>query len=336
MKMVRTGLSCVVALVLFAAGGLCDPEGEAGPQEEAIGPGWLEFFKALGQTENGVERLAVIALVIFMAVVAYLLVMAVIQRAIMRVEAETRLASAHIRQSGQRAVTALGLLANIVKWVIGIGAVLWIMAIFNVNLGPVLAGAGIVGIAIGFGAQTLVRDTISGFFLLLEGQYAVGNYVDIGGKFGLVESIGLRVTAIKTLDNQLHYIPNGSIVAVTVYAEHFVNHVAEVPLASADDAPRAIEAIQGVVDDMLEAYPSHLPSAGPACAHTTSTGASCVRVPIAVFPTQNWLATEEFPARAKLALAGADIAMPEGWTVRTYPDLSRMPAPSPVEGRTGV
>jgi small-conductance mechanosensitive channel len=336
MKTGITRLGCVALTVLYAVMALCDEQDvETAVEEELVGPGWLEFFKALGQTENGVERLAVVLLVIVMAIVAYWMVMAVIRRAMVRLETDTRQASPQIRHSGQRAVTALGLLASIVKWVIGLGALLWILAIFDVNLAPVLAGAGILGVAIGFGAQALVRDTISGFFLLLEGQYAVGDYVDIGGKFGLVESIGLRVTVLKTPDNQYHYIPNGSIAAVTVYAEQHVSYIAEIPLAVAGDGAKAVEVVQQVVDDMLELYPAHLPKAGPAYLQISSSSSASVRVPLAVFPTQTWLVTEEFPARTKPALAAADITMPEGRTLHTFADLSEMPPPLPLEVSDG-
>jgi len=225
----------------------------------------------------------------------------------------------------------LGLLANIVKWVIGIGALLWALSVFNVNVTPVLAGAGIVGIAVGFGAQTLVRDTISGFFLLLEGQYVVGDYVDIGGKFGLVQAIGLRVTVLKDLDNRLHYIPNGTIATVTVYEQRFVSYVVEVPLAGPEDAHRGADVIRSVVADMVEDFPRHLPMAGTPQAHISGGGTSCVRVSLAVFPTQDWLATDEFPARVRSALAGAEIPIPDGRTIRTYPDLSHMPLSPPTE-----
>ncbi len=306
----------------------------AAPEEEVaeeVGSPLLEFVKGLSTTESLVEKLAVIALIIAMAFALYWVVLQLIHRVVLRLEAESLTASARVRESGKRAVTILTLLANVVKWTIGVGALLWILSVLNVKMAPLLAGAGILGVAVGFGAQTLVKDTITGFFLLLEGQYIVGDYIEVAGKFGLVESIGLRVTVLKDLDNQLHYIPNGSITTLTVYEEAFVNYIVEVPMASADDAHKAADVVQGVVADMLEDFPRHLPAAGPVVVDITSGGGASLRIPLAIFPTQDWLATEELPTRVSVALKGADMGIPEGRTMRTYPDLSRMPLPPPIE-----
>jgi moderate conductance mechanosensitive channel len=321
-----------LGMLVVSAFGQEAGDGDAAAEEvaEEVGPAWLEFFKGLSDTESLVEKLAVIALIVGLAFALYWVVLQLIRRAVLRLEEESMTATARVRESGRRAVTILTLLANVAKWTIGVGALLWILSVLNVSIAPVLAGAGILGVAVAFGAQTLVKDTITGFFLLLEGQYVVGDYIEVAGKFGLVESIGLRVTVLKDLDNQLHYIPNGSITTLTVYEEPFVNYVVEVPMASADDAHRGADVVRGVVADMLEDFPRHLPTAGPVSVDTTTGGAASLRIPAAIFPTQDWLATEELPARVSLALKNADMSIPEGRTARTYPDLSRMPLPPPI------
>ncbi len=336
MGSIKARIVWLVTLLLVPPGSAFCQEATANAEAaaqavEEAGPVWLEVFKDVGRAESGLQRLSAIVFIVLFSLAAYWIVMLIIRRAVLRLEAEAMTARVRVRQQARRAVTVLGLLANVAKWAIGIGAILWILSVMDIPLTTVLAGAGILGIAVGFGAQTLVRDTISGFFLLLEGQYVVGDYIEVGGKFGLVEVIGLRVTVLKDLDNQLHYIPNGTIAIVTVYEEHFVNYVVEVPMPSAEDAEKASGVIQAVIDDMLEDFPRHLPLAGPAGAEVASGGSACVRMPVAVFPTQDWLAAEELPIRVKNALARAEIVMPEGRTIRTYPDLSRMPLPPPIE-----
>lgn len=290
-----------------------------------------QFVKEAGRGENWLERGAIALLILLIAMTVNWIVMAIIHRTMQRIDAESAGGTPRIRQGGRRAITVLGLLANVAKWVIGIGAILWILAVMNVNLAPVLAGAGIVGIAFGFGAQTLVRDTISGFFLLIEGQYVVGDYVEVSGKFGIVEAIGLRVTVIKDLRNQLHYLPNGTITAVTVYEEHCVNYIVDIPIAEAADSEKATQVIQQVADDLREDFPRHLPMAGTVTPHISANGNASVRIPVAVFPTQDWLATEEFPARIQNALASVDIAAAEGRRILAYPDISRMPMPGTAD-----
>ncbi len=336
MNSIKARIAWFAVLVLIPlAVGYCQedvPDAEEAP-EAVERARWVvfEILDDVSDAGSSYEKLSLIVFILLLSVFVYWIVMLIIRRAVLRLEAEAMTARARVRQQARRAVTVLGLLANVAKWVIGIGAILGILSVMNVPLTTVLAGAGILGIAVGFGAQTLVKDTISGFFLLLEGQYVVGDYIEVGGKFGLVEVIGLRVTVLKDLDNQLHYIPNGTITIVTVYEEHFVNYIVEVPMGSAEDAEKASGVIQAVIDDMLEDFPRHLPLAGPAGAEVAPGGSACVRMPVAIFPTQDWLATEELPIRVKNALARAEILMPEGRTIRTYPDLSRMPLPPPIE-----
>src|SRR5216683_1076308 len=94
--------------------------------------------------------------------------------------------------------------------------VLMISAELGFNIGPVLASAGIVGLAVGFGAQSLVKDVISGFFILFEDQFGIGDVVKIGEFMGVVERMTLRATVLRNLEGQVYVVPNGNIHAVTV------------------------------------------------------------------------------------------------------------------------
>jgi len=104
-------------------------------------------------------------------------------------------------------------------------AFMTILREFGVEIGPVLAAAGIVGLAVGFGAQSLVKDVISGFFILLEDQIRVGDVVNIAGKGGLVEKVNLKTTVLRDLAGNVHYIPNGNIEVVTNMTKEFSRYV---------------------------------------------------------------------------------------------------------------
>ena len=114
----------------------------------------------------------------------------------------------------QRARTIGSVLRSTAGLVVGALAVFLILDALGVNLAPFIASAGIVGVAVGFGAQSLVKDTLTGLFMLVEDQYGVGDVVDVGPATGTVEAVGLRVTQLRDAEGTLWYVPNGSMVRV--------------------------------------------------------------------------------------------------------------------------
>ncbi|MGG4267766.1 mechanosensitive ion channel family protein [Peribacillus simplex] len=123
-----------------------------------------------------------------------------------------------IRVSERRETTLIKLLENIITYVINFIALIMILEIFSFDVKALLAGAGILGLAVGFGAQSLVKDIITGFFVVFEDHFSVGDYIKINTFEGEVLEIGLRTTKIKSSAGELHLIPNGSIVQVTNYS----------------------------------------------------------------------------------------------------------------------
>lgn len=111
----------------------------------------------------------------------------------------------------ERAKTVIKVIISIVRIVIWIMAVLIVLPEFGVNIAPLLAGLGVVGLALGFGSRSLIQDYLSGLFILLEDQFRVGEDVNIAGTEGMVVDFNLRRTVIKSKDNVLHYIPNSQI-----------------------------------------------------------------------------------------------------------------------------
>lgn len=161
---------------------------------------------------------------------------------------------APIRISERREATLVRLLDNVITYVLYFIALLMILDTFGVPVKALLAGAGVVGLAVGFGAQSLVKDIITGFFIIFEDQFAVGDYVRIGNFEGYVETIGLRVTKIKSWTGEVHILPNGSITQVTNYSLHNSLAVVDVSIAYEEDIEEAEEAIRELLPQLPAKY----------------------------------------------------------------------------------
>lgn len=143
-----------------------------------------------------------------------------------------------------RTETIGSVLRNLASVVVYGVALLMVLGEFGISLGPILASAGVVGLAIGFGAQGLVSDFVSGLFLMLEDQFGVGDVVDVGDAVGTVEEVGLRITKVRDLDGGLWYIRNGQILRVCNMNQDWANAVVELPLAYSADLQEATRAIE--------------------------------------------------------------------------------------------
>jgi len=141
----------------------------------------------------------------------------------------------------QRARTIGSVLRSASSFIVSAIAVVMILAEFGVALGPILASAGIVGIALGFGAQNLVRDFLSGMFMLLEDQYGVGDIVDLGSANGTVEAVGLRITTVRDGNGTVWYVRNGEILRVGNKSQGYAVAVADLLLAHNADIAQATE-----------------------------------------------------------------------------------------------
>jgi moderate conductance mechanosensitive channel len=121
-----------------------------------------------------------------------------------------------------------------------------VLLTFNafINIAPILAGAGILGLAISFGAQSLVRDIISGFFILLENQFAVGDVIDAAGKSGVVEKMTMRVVVLRDLEGTMHVIPNGQINVVSNKTRGWARAVVDISVPFTEDVDRALSVVR--------------------------------------------------------------------------------------------
>jgi small conductance mechanosensitive channel len=146
----------------------------------------------------------------------------------------------------QRTETLRHIVRSVSRAILIIVVVLTISSELGFNIGPILASAGIVGLAVGFGAQSLVRDVIAGFFILFEDQYGVGDVVKVGDLSGVVERMTLRATVLRNLEGQVHVIPNGNIHTVTVMTKEWARAVVDVTVPHSEDLGRVFEVLQKI------------------------------------------------------------------------------------------
>jgi small-conductance mechanosensitive channel len=152
----------------------------------------------------------------------------------------------------QRAATLTQAITHLVQIAVWTLTILVLLGEFDVNLGPLIAGAGIVGLALGFGAQSLVRDFLSGFFILLEDQFGVGDVIEVsvGGQdvSGKVEKVSLRTTDVRAFDGTRHTIPNGNILMVGNRSRGWARVIVDVSVAYTED----IDRVRGVLEELFQ------------------------------------------------------------------------------------
>lgn len=218
-----------------------------------------------------------------------------LQRARARTDAlQSKLRKNHAEvdeRQAQRTQTISAVLRSTASVIIFGVAFVMILAQFQINVAPILASAGVVGLAIGFGAQSLVKDVIAGMFMLAEDQYGVGDVVNVGSAVGTVEGVTLRIVKIRDLDGGLWYVRNGEISSVCNMSQEWANAVVEVPLEPSVEMVRAKAVIQRVLDRFAAESPaaSDILEA-PALAGVTSmaNGAFTVRIVSKTKPNAQW------------------------------------------------
>ncbi|MEJ2108931.1 MAG: mechanosensitive ion channel family protein [Acidobacteriota bacterium] len=153
----------------------------------------------------------------------------------------------------EKRARTLGKIINSAGFVLIIGiALMMIMSEFNMDIMPIITGAGIAGLAIGFGAQNLVRDVISGFFLILEDQIRVGDVARINGTAGVVEAIKLRTTVLRDLEGVVHIFPNGEITQVSNLTKEFSYFVLNVGIAYKENVDNVMEILKDVGEELQQ------------------------------------------------------------------------------------
>lgn len=160
-----------------------------------------------------------------------------------------------IQVNARRFVTVGELLKNVTSFVCNFVMILIILAEFQFKLGPLLAGAGVLGLAIGFGAQSLVKDVITGFFIIFEDQFAVGDVIKSGEYRGTVEVIGLRTTRVRGFNGEIYIIPNGLITSVTNFSLSNSLAVVDLPVKNEQQLQDTITLIQAALSNIMDRCP---------------------------------------------------------------------------------
>jgi small conductance mechanosensitive channel len=213
----------------------------------------------------------------------------------------------------KRTETLSSIIRYILTTTIIIVAFIMIMGEFGIEIGPILAAAGIVGLAVGFGAQSLVKDVISGFFILLEDQIRVGDVVEIAGKGGLVERINLRMTVLRDLAGNVHYVPNGNVDLVTNMTKEFSRFVFDIGVAYREDVDEVIQVIKEVDEDLRndpEYKDDILEPIEILGLDQFADSAIIIKARTTTKPIKQWRVSREFNRRLKKKFDEKDIEIP--------------------------
>lgn len=291
--------------------------------------GWLDWVRgwAVAHAPNAVR-------IVLTPLVAYLLIKA-LGRLIARLE---QLADdddpTTLSEREKRARTLGRMLRQIVAVLVWAIAAMLVLRDLGVDIAPILAGAGIVGLAVGFGAQTLVKDVISGFFLLLENQYRVHDDVAIAGVRGNVEAITLRTTVLRDFEGRVHIVPNGTIGVVTNHTRGWSCAVLDVPVPYEEDSDRCAAVLRSVGAE-LEADPEYGGRLeGPfevLGVEALADSSLLLRVAVRTRPEERVIVLRELRRRVKQALAREGIEIPYPHRTVTFgapPPGDGIPPPS--------
>jgi small conductance mechanosensitive channel len=204
----------------------------------------------------------------------------------------------------KRQDTAITLIRNALRYVIFVIVALFILSIFVRNPLPATAGATIIAAVIGFGAQSFLRDVIAGFSIIFEGQYSVGDFIEVHpqGISGIVEELGLRMTKIRALSGEVSFVPNGVMQGVTNYVSGQQRFTVEVQLSDAEAVPRVLSSLKEASE--LYLIPPRLVERDDAEDRTR------LRIVAEVLPSMAWLVEENLVERIKAAAGEDALAAP--------------------------
>jgi small-conductance mechanosensitive channel len=221
----------------------------------------------------------------------------------------------------QRAKTIGSVFKSIASVLVFGTAFLMILAELGMNLAPVLASAGILGVAIGFGAQNVVKDFLSGVFMMLEDQYGVGDVVDVGEASGKVEAVGLRITTMRDVNGTVWYVRNGEILRVGNSSQGFAVAVVDVPIGYGADVEQATAIIDRVAIEVSESEPASGDVLEPpevlGVERVSATEGIMIRLTVKVRPGRQWVVQRSLRARIMAAFEDAGI---QGPLVRGFPN----------------
>jgi len=213
----------------------------------------------------------------------------------------------------RRAETLCRVFLGLARLMIILFVLFMILAELDINIGPILAGVGVAGIAIGFGAQYVIRDLIAGVFIIMENQYRVGDVAKVADVAGLVEEVNLRKTVLRDLDGVVHHIPNGEIRVASNYSRHFARVNLDVSVSYGTDLNHAMEVINDVCNTMAEEEEwKSVIRETPQVLRVNKLGDSGIDIKIVgdVKPLEQWRVTGELRLRIKNEFDRVGIEIP--------------------------
>jgi moderate conductance mechanosensitive channel len=272
-------------------------------------PTWTEML----EWEFLFPRFVKIGIVVLAAIIAYRVMRIVINRIVERDYAEEDPLVRRVRE--QRARTLASLLANVALIAIVVVVALTILDILLDNIAPILASFGIIGLAFSFGAQSLVKDVISGTFMLIEGQFGIGDVVRVSDVSGMVEKITLRTTVLRDVEGIVHIIPNGEITRVSNLTKSWSRTVLHIGVAYRENVDRVMD----VLRDLLAEFQADAEWGGLLLEEPQVPGvedfadsAVIIRVVAKTLPLKQWDVARELRRRIKnrFDLEGIEIPYP--------------------------
>jgi len=210
----------------------------------------------------------------------------------------------------RRTQTIGRLVNNVISYTVNFIVMMLVLSEIGVDLAPLLAGAGVMGLAIGFGAQSLVKDVITGFFIIFEDQFAVGDVIKTGSFQGTVQEIGLRVTRIKSWTGEVHIIPNGAILEVTNFSTNNSVGVVDVSVAYDSDIEKVTDIIRRTALEVYEGNENMIKEPEVLGVQTIGAAEIVLRVTFECKPLQHHAVGRQMNAAIKKALAEEGIEAP--------------------------
>lgn len=213
----------------------------------------------------------------------------------------------------QRARTLVSLFRSIGRVIIGVMFLFMLLGAVGVNVGPLLAGAGVIGLAVSFGAQSLVKDVISGLFILIENQFGVGDVIRIEGVSGAVERMTLRVVVLRDVEGVVHIVPNGQITKVSNLTRSWSRVVLDIGVAYKEDPDRVIAVLRDVGRELWddpEWRPLMLEQPEVPGVESFANSAVNIRMSAKTLPLKKWDVGRELRKRIKVRLDREGIETP--------------------------
>jgi small conductance mechanosensitive channel len=271
-----------------------------------------EFIQWFPDVWRELGSAAQVSLRIVVIVIAALIAVAVVQRGIraLRLHIASRLSD---REAVSRAETLGRVIRYLAAVVITVIAGMLVLAELGVSVAPILGAAGVVGLAVGFGAQSLVKDYFTGFFLLLEDQVRQGDVVKLGDHAGLVEEVTLRHVRLRDYDGNVHFVPNGAISTVVNMSRGYAQSVVDIGVGYGEDVDRVMAVIREVAGE-LKADPAFagriLEEIEIAGVDRWDASSVVIRARFRVAPLEQWAVRREFLRRLKNTFDARGIEIP--------------------------